>query len=317
MKKNLIITMISLLLIAALAWAADTTYGPKVYRTDGGDKEVIASGGTLDIESGGNFRIAGANVLPTAAQLNYLYGASPGNAAANKVVVLSSAGAFNGLDMTTWKVGGTTVSATADQLNYLASVTPGTSAANKVLTTNGSNVLTSLTLTSLNVTSPAIGGANITATAADLNQTASVMGSSSAYTLATGAAGANSLSIIFQAKDSAGANATAVHQLRFYIADDSAGATPATAAANGGLTVNVGGTLKVHNAALDADYVTNANGTLGLTLSQAGGAANYSKYGVVVLPSRKLKVSDLFDYLAYFQLYHLSPAYKCNRLWCI
>ena len=32
---------------------ADATYSPKVYKTNGGDKQVVASGGTLDIESGG------------------------------------------------------------------------------------------------------------------------------------------------------------------------------------------------------------------------------------------------------------------------
>ena len=44
-------------------------YQPKTYRTDGGDKYVIASGGeievksggTVDIESGGAFKIAGAD----------------------------------------------------------------------------------------------------------------------------------------------------------------------------------------------------------------------------------------------------------------
>ena len=53
---------------------ADTTYQPKVYRTDGGDKFVVASGGTIDIESGGYFKIAGTAVTASAAELNALTG---------------------------------------------------------------------------------------------------------------------------------------------------------------------------------------------------------------------------------------------------
>lgn len=41
---------------------ADATYSPKVYKTNGGDKQVVASGGTLDIESGGALEIAGTDV---------------------------------------------------------------------------------------------------------------------------------------------------------------------------------------------------------------------------------------------------------------
>jgi len=79
MKKLSIITIL-LLLIASVLWAADTTYGPKVYRTDGGDKQVIASGGTMavesggivDVESGGYLKLAGTAVTSTAAELNKL-----------------------------------------------------------------------------------------------------------------------------------------------------------------------------------------------------------------------------------------------------
>ena len=48
---------------------ADLTYGPKVYRQQGGDRQVVASGGScdvesggeIDIESGGAFKIAGTD----------------------------------------------------------------------------------------------------------------------------------------------------------------------------------------------------------------------------------------------------------------
>ena len=49
---------------------ADTTYMPKTYRKDGGDTHVIASGGVLDVESGGALKLAGVAITPTAAELN-------------------------------------------------------------------------------------------------------------------------------------------------------------------------------------------------------------------------------------------------------
>ena len=49
---------------------ADTTYIPKTYRKDGGDTHVIASGGVLDVESGGALKLAGVAITPTAAELN-------------------------------------------------------------------------------------------------------------------------------------------------------------------------------------------------------------------------------------------------------
>src|SRR5262245_33821205 len=49
---------------------ADATYQPKVYRTNGGDKQVVASGGELDVESGGALKLAGTQVTATAAELN-------------------------------------------------------------------------------------------------------------------------------------------------------------------------------------------------------------------------------------------------------
>jgi len=49
---------------------ADNTYIPKTYRKDGGDTHVIASGGVLDVESGGALKLAGVAITPTAAELN-------------------------------------------------------------------------------------------------------------------------------------------------------------------------------------------------------------------------------------------------------
>ena len=49
---------------------ADTTYQSKTYKKDGGDTHVIASGGELDIESGGALKLAGVAISPSAAEIN-------------------------------------------------------------------------------------------------------------------------------------------------------------------------------------------------------------------------------------------------------
>ncbi len=53
-------------------------YEPKVYRTDGGDRQVVASGGSLDVESGGEIdiesggalKLAGTQITATADEIN-------------------------------------------------------------------------------------------------------------------------------------------------------------------------------------------------------------------------------------------------------
>lgn len=51
---------------------ADATFQPKVYRKQGGDTIIVASGGVMDVESGGALKIAGTQVTATAAELNTL-----------------------------------------------------------------------------------------------------------------------------------------------------------------------------------------------------------------------------------------------------
>jgi hypothetical protein len=46
------------------------SYQPKVYRKQGGNDLVVASGGTLDIESGGALELAGVAITATAAEIN-------------------------------------------------------------------------------------------------------------------------------------------------------------------------------------------------------------------------------------------------------
>lgn len=75
-------------------------YAPLIYKTNGGDKQVVASGGILDVESGGELQIAGVAVTATAAEINaiaggglsatelgFLNGALAGTSVASKALV--------------------------------------------------------------------------------------------------------------------------------------------------------------------------------------------------------------------------------------
>ncbi len=46
------------------------SYITKIYEEDGGDKMVVASGGELDVESGGALKLAGSQVTATAPEIN-------------------------------------------------------------------------------------------------------------------------------------------------------------------------------------------------------------------------------------------------------
>lgn len=77
---------------------ADVTYSTKIQMRDGGDKLAVASGGTLDIETGGALTMAGSDIAAplaalaalSAAELAVLDAVTPGTAAASKAVVLSA-----------------------------------------------------------------------------------------------------------------------------------------------------------------------------------------------------------------------------------
>jgi hypothetical protein len=46
------------------------SYTTKIYKKSGGDEQIIASGGIIDIESGGAFKLAGTEVTATATEIN-------------------------------------------------------------------------------------------------------------------------------------------------------------------------------------------------------------------------------------------------------
>jgi len=86
--------------------------------SQGAAREYVASGGGVDVESGGyldfqsgsTFKIAGQTMSCTAAELNTLAGVTAGTTAASKAVVLGSNSKIDTLDVTTFKINGVTVS---------------------------------------------------------------------------------------------------------------------------------------------------------------------------------------------------------------
>jgi len=57
---------------------ADASYGPKVYMKKGGDELVVASGGVLNIETGGIVKANGTQGAALTAQLTTITHTAPG-----------------------------------------------------------------------------------------------------------------------------------------------------------------------------------------------------------------------------------------------
>lgn len=110
----------------------DTTYQPKVYRKSGGDTLVVASGGAIQVESGGTITVGGTDLIGElaaldgldATELGYINGVVAGTVTASKALVV---GADKNVDTLViadsgLKLGsgaGTAVSKTAAQINAL------------------------------------------------------------------------------------------------------------------------------------------------------------------------------------------------------
>ncbi|WP_068489930.1 hypothetical protein [Paramagnetospirillum marisnigri] len=56
----------------------DPTFQPKVYKTDGGDRLVITSGGSIDIETGAIISVNGTQGAALTAQLTTITHTAPG-----------------------------------------------------------------------------------------------------------------------------------------------------------------------------------------------------------------------------------------------
>ena len=161
---------------------ADATYTPKVYRKQGGDELVVASGGKINIESGGIIEANGVDLIDElaalsgldATELGYLDGVTAGTVLAGKAVVTTTSKHIDALVITDGGLAlgagaGTAVTSTAAELNILDGVT-STAAELNVLdgvtsTAAELNILDGVTSTAaeLNILD------GVTATAAEIN----------------------------------------------------------------------------------------------------------------------------------------------------
>ncbi len=92
------------------------SYDTKVYKEQGGDKMVVASGGAIDVEAGGALKLAGTAISSSAAELNILDGVTKTAAQINALV----AGAAGGYKIARGQA--TTVTASDDVDTGLATV---------------------------------------------------------------------------------------------------------------------------------------------------------------------------------------------------
>ena len=160
----------------------DTTYNPKVYRKQGGDELVVASGGKISVETGGTIEVNGDDLIAEVAalsgldsgELGVLNGVVAGTVTASKALVVGAdknvdtlAIAASGL-----KIGagaGTAVTTTAAELNVNAGVVAGTSTASKTAVLGADKNLDILALPVSGLKIGAGAGTAVDRTAAELN----------------------------------------------------------------------------------------------------------------------------------------------------
>jgi hypothetical protein len=233
--KRILTFALSLLWMLTLgpALAADATYGPKIYKKSGGDELIVASGGTIDVESGGSFKLAGTAVTASAAELNAL--ASTGLSAA--------------------------------ELAFLNGVTAGTATASKALvldSSKGISTITSATITTL--TAPTIAGGTdftgrVTTTDGVASGTARVVGGRATANVSSTdtvtAADSNNSFVAFASAYSIPANTlkagTVLRAKALVVVNDASGTDTLT------VEMRIGGTTLVATSAVNPGATTDAH----------------------------------------------------------
>jgi hypothetical protein len=233
--KRILTFALSLLWMLTLgpALAADATYGPKIYKKSGGDELIVASGGAIDVESGGSFKLAGTAVTASAAELNAL--ASTGLSAA--------------------------------ELAFLNGVTAGTATASKALvldSSKGISTITSATITTL--TAPTIAGGTdftgrVTTTDGVASGTARVVGGRATANVSSTdtvtAADSNNSFVAFASAYSIPANTlkagTVLRAKALVVVNDASGTDTLT------VEMRIGGTTLVATSAVNPGATTDAH----------------------------------------------------------
>ena len=147
------------------------SYSTKVYREQGGDKLVAASGSTVALEAGATVTAAGSNVVfgetgLTVSEVAFVTGVTAGTVTASKAVVVDgsknvgtlgtvTAATFTGnlTGNVTGNVSGTTVTATGTIKGGAIAFETGTN--DVTFTATGANVI----VTNLPTSNPAVAGA--------------------------------------------------------------------------------------------------------------------------------------------------------------
>lgn len=122
----------------------DTTYTPKVYKKDGGNTQVVASGGVIAVETGGDITVNGVSLIDEVAalsgldsgELGVLNGVTPGTVTAGKAVVTTTDKHIDALVISDGGLAlgsgaGTAITSTAAELNLLDTSVAGTVVASK------------------------------------------------------------------------------------------------------------------------------------------------------------------------------------------
>lgn len=183
---------------------SDATYQPKVYKKQGGTELVIASGGSIDIESGGSFKLAGTAVTATAAELNaiagnglsaaelaVLDGVTAGTVTAGKAVVTTTDKHIDALVISDGGLAlgagaGTAITASAAEINLIDGAIAGTSVASKALALGADKNTDVLALPVSGLKIGAGAGTAVDRTAAEINGLA--QGVAAGYKIARSAA---------------------------------------------------------------------------------------------------------------------------------
>lgn len=124
----------------------DTTYQPKIYKTSGGNTQVVASGGIIAIETGGDITVNGVSLIDEVAalsgldsgELGVLNGVTPGTVLAGKAVVTTTDKHIDALVISDGGLAlgsgaGTAITSTAAELNLLDTAVAGTVVASKAV----------------------------------------------------------------------------------------------------------------------------------------------------------------------------------------
>ncbi|OFX13611.1 MAG: hypothetical protein A2W00_04435 [Candidatus Eisenbacteria bacterium RBG_16_71_46] len=232
-----------------------STYQPKVYREQGGSRQVVASGGSLDVESGGEIdiesggalKINGTAITVTAAEINAMAGTgldatelgylngSGTTVVASKAVIADANKDVVGARQATLGVNG--AAGVAGQLNVRDGQNPGSVAS--VVYADVAKL------------------AALTATADEINK---LDGAPLDATIVVGAeTGGNTINVAVQLKDGNAADLAVRGHVRAYLSDDANGDSLAAATPSGGIAIGTDGLLVSLTPALANALIVDGN----------------------------------------------------------